>query len=236
MNPLESLESRQPVSTGDGSHSLRSLQNGQLYHSEHGARQESQVVFIEAGFEEAIGRQPDLNEPLIIFEMGFGTGLNAFLTLQNIHQTGRPVHYLTCEAFPVELELAEQLNYAGSATEREQFLAMHTAEWDRPIELTPQFRLEKRSRRLQDLLNARTGDSPLFDLVYYDAFAPRTQPELWDEGVFAPLFQAMKPGGILTTYCSKSSVRRALVATGFVVEKLPGPPGKREIVRAGKPW
>lgn len=206
--------------TEDGSHTLRSPIHGDTYHSTRGAAGESRHVFIEAGFGSAQG------DPVRILEAGFGTGLNAWLTLAEAEQAGRRVEYTGVELYPVPEDVASQLNFTGDA----RFMEMHRAPWGTPAEISPGFTLLK--------LNADLGKGGFgegFNLVYYDAFAPDTQPELWTPQLFGMIGRAMSPGGVLVTYSAKGDVRRALQSAGFTVEKLPGALGKRHMLRGRKP-
>lgn len=205
--------------TKDGSSTLYSAQFDQHYHSVHGAVQESQHVFLEMGLAEC---QQD--RPIRILEMGFGTGLNALMTAM---QAVMPVHYLSLEAFPISPAQQAELNYGKLLQAEPLFESLHAAAWNTSVEITPTFTLEKREGLLKDF----EGTTQI-DLVYWDAFAPGAQPELWTEEVFSSVLSWMNPGGILTTYCAKGDVRRAMIAAGFEVEKVPGPPGKREMLRA----
>jgi tRNA U34 5-methylaminomethyl-2-thiouridine-forming methyltransferase MnmC len=218
----------QAVLTGDGSPTLYAPQFGQHYHSVHGALQESEHVFIEAGLRALL--REGLQE-ITLFEMGFGTGLNAWLTAQE--ETAANIRYLAVEAYPAPAELLRSLDYPGrSGREAAASLyeALISAPWNAEMQVLPRFRLHKLQGRIEDI---RLGEA--LDLVYFDAFAPESQPELWTEGLFSRLWQAMKPGGIWVSYCAKGTVRRALQAAGFEAERLPGPPGKREMLRARKP-
>ncbi len=209
--------------TADGSHSVYNQELGKHYHSIFGAVQESEWVYIDLGLEAALTR---FTGELHIFEMGFGTGLNALLTARIALARARRINYTAVEAYPLTLEEARQLNYDQLLTTH--FLpAMHESPWEQPVEIHPYFTLTKRSGTLQDLQL-----SGQFHLIYYDAFAPTAQPELWTEAIFSKLAQDMPSGGLLTTYSSKSIVQRALRAAGFTVEKHPGPFRKREILRA----
>lgn len=163
--------------------------------------------------------------PLHILEVGFGTGLNAWLTLQEAASFRRPVHYTALELFPLEEEKAALLNYAGA----DEFRQLHTSPWEMDVKITPFFSLHKKNLSLLEF-----SSSPAFHLIYFDAFAPAAQPELWTEEVFERLYRSLIDAGILVTYCSKSIVRRAMMAAGFRVEKPQGPFGKREMVRAHK--
>lgn len=214
--------------TADGSHTISIPEMQVTYHSKHGAVQESMHVFIEAGLR---FRLKTTDGSLAILEMGFGTGLNALLTL--LEAEGREIWYESLEAYPVSLEMAMQLNYAALLKQNsavDYFKDMHLAAWNEWVNITPGFHLCKRELTLEAF--HPTGN---YDIVYFDAFAPTAQPALWTESVFKKLFANMNPGGILVTYCSKGIVRRAMQAAGFSIEKIPGPPGKREMVRATKP-
>lgn len=222
---------KQIIPTADGSVTISLPETGVTYHSKHGAIQESMHVFIRAGLHYILAKDITRN-PLRILEMGFGTGLNALLVLQESIRTGLPVVYETIEAFPLENVVYTRLNYCGQlhAPELEPlFLQLHQSTWDTTHALTGQFSFVKRNTTLQQF----DCTQPV-DLIFYDAFAPSAQPELWTVEVFQKLFNCLSAGGILTTYCSKGDVRRAMMAAGFTIEKIPGPPGKREMVRAGK--
>jgi tRNA U34 5-methylaminomethyl-2-thiouridine-forming methyltransferase MnmC len=216
------------VLTADGSSTLFSEKYGECYHSRHGAVQESRHVFLQMGLH---ALPPDLRE-IRILEMGLGTGLNALLTC--LEASDRQIHYLGLEAEPVAPALFPQLNYGDQIpAEKAQptLEAILQAPWEEAISLSPTFTLEKRQVRIQDF---EPGTDQQFDLIYYDAFAPDAQPELWSEELFQKLFSWAAPGAFLTTYSAKGAVRRAMIAAGFSVEKLPGPPGKREMLRAHK--
>lgn len=212
---------REIILTKDGSHSVSIPEMNVTYHSIHGAMQESMHVFIHAGLYYI--KDIFTAGPLHILEAGFGTGLNALLTLQEAATLQRPVHYTSLELFPLEKEQALQLNYANEP----YFTMLHTSNWEEDVQLSPFFTLHKKRVNLVDFSSV-----PRFHLVYFDAFAPTAQPELWTREVFEKLREALLPSGALVTYCSKSIVRRAMQAAGFKVEKIAGPPGKREMVRA----
>ena len=214
------------VVTADGSHSLFNEQAGQHYHSIFGARQESERVFIELGLQEALERFTD--SPLRVFEMGFGTGLNAVMTAREAGNRQRSVAYTAVEAFPVPLAEARQLNFDEQLGTSCTY-ALHEAPWHTPTIISPYFTLTKQEGQLQAF-----SAGPAFHLVYYDAFAPEAQPELWTADIFQHVAGMMVPDGILTTYCSKGYVQRNLKAAGLRVEKHPGPAREREIVRAVK--
>ncbi len=211
--------------TGDGSSTLRLDQWDEPYHSIHGAIQESMHVFIEMGLRYHQAQR------LRILEVGFGTGLNALLTLLESGAGNTEVFYTAVEAFPLTLEEALPLNYPErlGVPCRGNFENLHRAPWEQDVPITPTFSLKKKKADFMAI-----SEKEAFDLVYFDAFSPRVQPELWTENLFAKMFAALDSGGILVTYSAKGSVRRALQAVGFKVERLPGPPGKREMLRAIK--
>lgn len=198
------------------------------YHSKYGAIQESQHVFLESGlYYKMTGRKS-----LAVLEIGLGTGLNAFMTLLEAEKHGIQIDYTAVEAFPISLEEAEQLNYPAlleSGEWQEQFLAIHQCEWNEPQRFSPHFTFTKLLRRFEELNFSET-----FDVIYFDAFAPGAQPELWEAPVMEIMYRSLQTGGVLTTYCAKGSVKRTLKSIGFEIEALPGPPGKREMTRAVK--
>ncbi|NTS40175.1 tRNA (5-methylaminomethyl-2-thiouridine)(34)-methyltransferase MnmD [Flavisolibacter sp. BT320] len=218
---------REVVLTKDGSHTIAIAEKGVTYHSVHGAVQESMHVFIEAGLG-TILTSPDKTE-ISIFEMGFGTGLNAFLTALVALEQQRSFFYTAVETAPLSAEEASLLNYSDSLGYGELFTALHQCAWDEAVQVNDFFTVEKRQTELTAFSPSRQ-----YDLVYYDAFAPSAQPELWTKEVFEKLYGMMHTNGVLVTYCSKGDVRRALQAAGFSVEKVPGPRGKREMLRALK--
>lgn len=216
LNPLDVL-----IETEDGSHTLcHSL--GDHYHSRHGAIQEAQHVFIHTGLDVI-----DF-ETVTIFEVGFGTGLNAFLTL--LYNKGKKIRYITIEPDPIDEKITHLLNYPFLLKQdRIMFDHMHNAVFSEWVRLSPEFDLLKLNTTLETVV----VDEPIH-LIYFDAFAPRYQPELWDVSIFEKCFKLLSVGGLLVTYCAKGSVKRNLVTAGFVVETCPGPPGKREMIRAQK--
>lgn len=217
------------IETLDGSQSLYSSRFGEPYHSRHGAVQESRHVFIRMGWQEAMIQAP---ESIRIMEMGMGTGLNVLLTWAAWAQRERQpeVHYHTWEAYPLDEPQWSALGYgplvAGEKGET-VFRAIHKGPWEQAFELESGFWLTKYRTRLED---ASLPEG--LNLVYFDAFAPESQPELWTEVIFSRIHAACAPGALLTTYCAKGAVRRAMLAAGFSAERLPGPPGKREMLRA----
>ncbi len=216
----------QPVLTEDGSTTLFIPELNEHYHSIHGAVQESMHIFIREGYEQI------RNFPACIFEAGFGTGLNAFLTFLVSEKEGRSIHYSAIEKYPLEDHLVRLLNYPEKTdpAKAEVFQAIHDAPWGQDIRISEHFTLHKIKG---DLRKVQLPDAA-YDLVYFDAFGPAVQPELWTEEIFRMIYQSMKEDSCLVTYSVKGSVTRALKAAGFSLEKLPGPPGKREMTRATK--
>jgi tRNA U34 5-methylaminomethyl-2-thiouridine-forming methyltransferase MnmC len=210
------------VLTRDGSHTVLHP-SGDTYHSVHGAMQESQHVFLQNGL--TYYRNSQSKTPINILEVGLGTALNALLTVQQYPDI--KIHYTALEPYPLTAEVYEQLNYAG----RDILLDLHRCAWSVPFALTPQFVFQK----LSSTLAMSTLPKAYFDVVYFDAFAPNSQPELWTVEAFEKIFHAMTEHAVLVTYCAKGQVKRNLKAAGFTVESLAGPPGKREMVRALKP-
>jgi tRNA U34 5-methylaminomethyl-2-thiouridine-forming methyltransferase MnmC len=224
---------RKLIVTGDGSHSIQIPEWQVSYHSKYGAIRESLHVFIEAGLKHWFHQHPAATN-CIIFEMGFGTGLNALLTLLEAQQQGLNIVYESAEAYPLEPVLIDALNYCDALQRpdlKETFHVIHSCPWNMAVPVTADFTLKK----VQTDLQSYSTDQPV-NLIYYDAFAPKAQPRLWTTAIFQQLFNMLVPGGILVTYCSKGAVRRAMQAARFTVENLPGPPGKREMIRAIKPF
>ena len=224
------------VVTSDGSHSLRFPAVGEGYHSVHGAMSEATHVYIAPCFEPQAKAIPTVE----VLEVGFGTGLNTFLTLCKSMEYGVAVNYTAVEAYPLAEELYCCLNYPevyknlygndlGSDLEP-LFHSLHTAEWGRAVEITPNFRLTKIRGMVQEVALPANA----FHCVYYDAFAPQYQPELWTADLFACIAAAMRDGASLTTYCCKGDVKRALKANGLKITKLPGFANKREMLKAVK--
>lgn len=211
--------------TADLSHTVLVDDLDITYHSRHGAVQESQHVFIEAGLK-AIQLEP--KEQIHIFEMGLGTGLNAWLTWQFAQTHTRNIDYTAVELFPLEATIYKELNYVDDS-KKHQFELLHSCSWNEPHQLDHHFHFEKKQLDIRQLEIENK-----FHLIYYDAFAPSAQPELWTQALFEKLYSSLQANGILVTYCSKSDVRRAMLAAEFLVEKLPGPPRKREMLRAKK--
>lgn len=216
------------IETADGSTSFYHEELDETYHSRNGAMQESLHVFIEAGLLPMLEYQKEIS----ILELGFGTGLNAWLTAIKAAELELYINYTTLEAFPITNEQVEKLNYAewgNSEIEKKIFPMIHEVPWEKFNEISQQFRLKKLKREFE---NYHANQE--FDLIYFDAFGPDIQPELWGDEIFKKMYQALKPDGILVTYSVKGSARRAMKRAGFIVEKIPGPPGKREMSRAVK--
>ena len=223
---------RQIIITADGSDTVFVPGLNVSYHSKHGAIQESMHVFIEAGFwywsDLNLGRKSK-DRPINVFEMGFGTGLNVLLTVMEAEEKGVKVYYETVEKFPLVKDEIDSLNYTSVLKNEELFRQIHECKWNEEARLKDNFVLKKVN---QNLKNYSTHQ--LFNIIYYDAFAPSAQADLWTEEIFKKLFSMLAPGGVLVTYCSKGDVRRAMQSAGFDVKKIPGPRGKREMLRARK--
>ena len=209
--------------TADGSHTLYLPAMDEHYHSINGAIGESEHIFVNAGLRSLTRRE------IRILEIGFGTGLNAFLTLREVMANlDWRIVYFAVELYPLPFELATRVNYAGLAWPEGEslFLDLHRAEWGKPTQITDRFVLHKIGG---DANRVFLPDG--IDLVYMDAFAPEKQPEMWNAALYRRLVDAMVPGATLVTYCSKGDVRRGLRDAGLFMERLPGPPGKRHILR-----
>lgn len=222
------------IITEDGSHSIYIPELNENYHSTHGAIQESLHVFIEAGLKKALAE--NLSSVFNILEVGMGTGLNLLLSFIETKEITVAINYTSIEAYPLDKDFIQQLNYADILSSSLKFPVqgvfekIHDCDWEKELELSDNFTLKKIKNKLQDVdLKNNT-----FDLIYYDAFGPPTQPEMWTDEIFTGLFSVLKNNGALVTYCAKGEVKRSLKRAGFNVESLPGPPGKREMVRAVK--
>lgn len=213
--------------TDDGSATLFVKSMNEHYHSVKGALTESNHIFRDCAF---LYRDNGEKRPLRLLEIGFGTGLNACVTAMAVEKAS-PVHYFSLEKYPVEADVLEQLHYE-KFLDASLFSAIHRVPWNQPVDIIPGFTLEKRmADYLTDPLPNR------IDVVYFDAFAPEKQPEMWTREAFLRMFEVMNPGAVLTTYCAKGEIRRMLASIGLQVERIPGPVGgKREILRATKPF
>jgi len=215
------------VKTDDGSNTLFVREIGEHYHSTFGAVQESMHVFIEAGLRKC--DQPSLN----LLEVGFGTGLNAYLTVLEAHKTNMSIRYITVEKYPLLPAVWTSLNYPAivPAGDPKLFRMIHEAKWNEEVIITDNFSILK---LLSDLKDIDYSILPLFDLIYFDAFSPVKQPELWETSIFRQLANHCATSAKLVTYCAKGVVRRSLKESGFTTERIPGPPGKREMLRGTK--
>ena len=219
------------ISTNDGSHTIFVPSLNETYHSRKGAISESRYVFIEKGlsfFHNKINKKN-----ISVFEVGFGTGLNGVLSFEWHLKYQQQIFYHTIEPDPLPVDLIKQLNYPGLLNDKvlsETFFKMHNCAWDEITDITDGFQMFKQMVRLENL----TGPSINIDLIFFDAFAPGKQPEIWDIENLQKLSQWMNSGGILVTYCAQGAFRRNLIQAGFEVEKLPGPLGKKEMIRAYK--
>jgi len=220
---------RKVIQTADGSATIYIEELNEHYHSKHGAIQEALHVYIKSGLFFFV--QNNEAQKVNILEIGFGTGLNTLLTLMEVEHLKIDVNYIGVEAFPVDQEVLTQLNYSEISGQKDNpfFDFIHRSQWEDTTQISKYFQLTKRCQKFEDITDIHT-----FDLIYYDAFGPRVQPELWGETMFSKMYKALKANGTLVTYSAKGSVRRSLQSVGFSVEKIPGPPGKREMLRAVK--
>jgi tRNA U34 5-methylaminomethyl-2-thiouridine-forming methyltransferase MnmC len=217
---------REIIHTLDGSTTIHLKEWNECYHSKHGAIQEALHVFIQNGlalFE---------NKSVAILEIGFGTGLNAFITFLESKKLNQTINYVGVEAYPIEASEVLAMNYVTSLKAEQQqniFDKIHESDWNAQLILDPDFTLTKRKQFFEAI-----EDIEQFDLIFFDAFGYRVQPELWSTAIFKKMYDALKPSGKLVTYAARGVVKRSMLEVGFTVEKLPGPPGKREMFRAHK--
>lgn len=217
---------REILTTNDGSTTIHLPDWDESYHSKHGAIQEAYHVFIKNGLSLFKGKS------VSILEIGFGTGLNAFITYLEGKKANQPIDYVGVEAYPVLSDEALQMNYVSelnAAEESEIFSKMHYVSWEERHSISTHFSLTKRKQFFQDI-----SDENSFDLIYFDAFGFRVQAELWSLEIFQKMYKALKVNGVLVTYACRGSIKRAMLECGFKVEKMPGAPGKREMLRATK--
>ncbi|MEC4003694.1 tRNA (5-methylaminomethyl-2-thiouridine)(34)-methyltransferase MnmD [Flavobacterium sp. SUN052] len=217
---------REILTTQDGSTTIHLPDWDESYHSKHGAIQEAYHVFIKSGFSLFNSKS------ISILEIGFGTGLNAFITYLEAEKASLAIDYVGVEAYPVQLEEALQMNYVSelnASNEKAIFSKMHEGSWNEKHTISNTFSLTKRQQFFQDI-----NDIEQFDLIYFDAFGFRVQPELWSLEIFQKMFTSLKSGGVLVTYACRTSIKNAMKDSGFSVEKLPGAPGKREMLRGIK--
>ena len=217
---------REIIQTLDGSTTIHLQEWDECYHSKHGAIQEAQHVFIKNGlslFE---------NTHVSILEIGFGTGLNAFISFLEAKKLNQTIDYVGVEAYPVSADEVLSMNYVeelNATDESAIFKTMHESNWEEKISLNKDFSLTKRKQFFEAI-----DDIEKFDLIYFDAFGYRVQPELWSTEIFRKMYNALKPNSVLVTYAARGVVKRSMIEVGFTVEKLAGPPGKREMFRARK--
>lgn len=239
---------REIVITADGSSTIHLPEWDEQYHSKHGAIQEAYHVFIKHGLHYLINSEPvfesylkakhvtssavEKSHNISILEIGFGTGLNAFITLLETKNLKIPINYFGVEGYPVSIDEINQLNYSqqlNTENETTLFKKLHQVSWEKKHKITTLFSLTKQNRFFSEI-----KDKDSYNIIYFDAFGARVQPELWTESMFKKMYDALKTKGVLVTYSAKGSVRRAMETVGFKVERLPGPPGKREMLRACK--
>jgi len=212
------------IQTKDGSHTLYSKQFDEIYHSRNGALAESQHIFIHNGLEACH------SSVINVFELGFGTGLNALLSWEYAESKNIRINYHSVELYPVSEELIGQINYPELIGHKEKFQQLHAANWNDTVTLSENFTLHKINGSVLDM----QFPVSTINVIFFDAFSPEKQSELWTVDVFSKMHDILAPNGILVTYCSKSYVRRNMQQAGFEIQKLQGPHGKRDMVRASK--
>lgn len=214
--------------TSDGSNTLFTSRFNASYHSIHGALEESKVVFIQLGLQYLANRGC---QNIRLFEMGFGTGLNAALSFQFASQHGLTLHYTGAEAFPVPIETIQQTNLSSlfDTPYDQLYIELHQLPWNQEHLLLQNDHFLKWHTSLEEFESEHK-----FDLIYFDAFAPECQPELWSEEILLKMYNLLDHNGVLTTYCAKGIFKRNLKKVGFHLENHPGPGRKREITRAIK--
>lgn len=217
---------REIIITSDGSSTIFIPEWNESYHSKNGAIQEAYHVFINAGF--SLFQKESIN----ILEIGFGTGLNAFVTYLEAKKSNKNINYVGVEAYPVAQDEIKSLNYVEELHAKEEesvFDKMHDLDWNIEAKISSNFKLTKRKQLFQDI-----NDVECFDLIYFDAFGFTLQPELWSEEIFQAMYNSLLKNGVLVTYACRGSIKRAMIKAGFKIEKLPGAPGKREMLRGIK--
>ncbi|NGY38893.1 tRNA (5-methylaminomethyl-2-thiouridine)(34)-methyltransferase MnmD [Flavobacterium sp. XN-5] len=217
---------REIIHTLDGSTTIQIKEWDECYHSKHGAIQEAQHVFINNGL------SLFQNKTISILEIGFGTGLNAFITFLEGKKMNQSIDYVGVEAYPISAEELVSMNYVeelNAGDHKGIFEKMHQCNWEEEVDVSDNFTITKRKQFFEEI-----NDLDLFDLIYFDAFGYRVQPELWSTAIFQKMYNALKSNGTLVTYAARGVVKRSMIEVGFKVEKLAGPPGKREMFRASK--
>ena len=223
---LKTTLKREIIITEDGSTSIHLPDWNENYHSKHGAIQEAKHVFIKNGlslFED---------KSIAVLEIGFGTGLNAIITFLEAKNLNQNIDYHAIEAYPVAEEEIKLMNYMKlleASDFQNVFDTMHGSPWEQKLKLSEDFSITKRKQFFNDI-----EDETYFDLIYFDAFGYRVQPDLWSTTIFQKMYNALKPNGVLVTYAARGVVKRSMIEVGFTVEKLAGPPGKREMFRASR--
>ncbi len=221
---------RKIIITEDGSTTIQIPEWNEQYHSTHGAIQEAQHVYIQNGFLHYV--EVNQAESVSILEIGFGTGLNAFMTLLEAEKQNLKIQYKGVEAFPISSEELKQLNYVtqlNASAKEAAFNALHEVPWETEAQITSDFKLIKEQKDFSEI-----NEKEAFNIIYFDAFGAEVQPELWTEEIFKNMFDALKENGVLVTYAAKGTVKRALRSVGFHLKRLQGPPGKRHMLRATK--
>tara|TARA_R110000868_G_scaffold11389_2_gene55815 strand:- start:48125 stop:48841 length:717 start_codon:yes stop_codon:yes gene_type:complete len=221
-----SILKREIIQTLDGSTTIQIKEWDECYHSKHGAIQEAQHVFIKNGL------SLFQNKEISILEIGFGTGLNAFITFLEGRKMNQSIDYVGVEAYPISAEELVSMNYVeelNATDDKGIFELMHQCNWEEKETFGNDFSLTKRKQLFEEI-----NDLDRFDLIYFDAFGYRVQPDLWSTAIFKKMFDALKDNGVLVTYAARGVVKRSMIEVGFTVEKLAGPPGKREMFRARK--
>ena len=219
-------KNRKIIITKDGSHSILVPELNEQYHSVHGAVQEAKHVFLKMGLCEYLNHT---GSAIHVFELGFGTGLNAFLSAQWASQNNQVVHYTSIEKYPLSEDEFQKLNYGDIIGEKKLYQNITTSKWNEFVEISNCFKLRKLEL---DLIEGLIPSG--FDLIFFDAFAPNKQPKLWEVSIFKKMLSILNSKGFLVTYCCQGQARRNMISAGFSVEKVPGPPGKREMLKAIK--
>jgi len=217
------------VKTADGSNTIFNSEVGENYHSKHGALQESRHVFLKSGLEHFLSINPTNN--VSVLEVGFGTGLNFLLSADYCIAQNIKLYYTGIEAYPVPKSMMAQTGYDEYISPEvwEQFIALYPASLQHPVELNKNCKLQIANCKLQDFASNRQ-----YDVIYFDAFAAAYQPEMWDEAAITHTLQFLKSGGVFVTYAITGNLKRIIKSLGLKVEKAPGAPGKREMLRARK--
>jgi tRNA U34 5-methylaminomethyl-2-thiouridine-forming methyltransferase MnmC len=223
---LNLSRNRKIITTNDGSHSILVPELNEQYHSVHGAIQEAEHVFLKMGLDDFINQDRGF---LNVFEVGFGTGLNALLSAEWAKANQQALNYTSIEKYPILKEEFEQLNYGDLIGQEELYQKINSSKWNEFVGISDKFNLRKLE---MDLNEDFLPDG--FDVIFFDAFAPNKQPKLWSVSVFEKIFKIMNKKAVLVTYCCQGQARRNMISAGFSVKKVQGPPGKREMLKAIK--